>query len=150
METVFAMMVAVLLGVALINSLTLSYRFATRARLMTNARAIVQRNIDAATGVVFTGTNSTPDILGLTASSGVVCDDDGGATQENIQILRSGSNILVSGTLKRFVSSEPVKVSGTATDSTATVRRITFQVDYDYLNVHYTHSETTLRSADSQ
>lgn len=153
LEIVFAMLVAVFLGLALINSLTVSYDFATRARLLTNARAIVQRNIDAATGVVFSGTSSTatiPDILSLT--TGTVCDDDGGtgAPLENIQLMRSGSNVLVTGTLRRYVSTEPVTVSGTTTNNSVVVRRITFQVDYDYRNRHYTHSETTLRSADSQ
>lgn len=152
MEIVFAMLVCVLMGIAILNSLIVSYRFAARARLLTNARAIVQRNVDAAAGVAFTGTASPPTILALTTGSGVVCDDDGGtgAPVESIQLLRSGSNVTVSGTLRRIVTTEPVVVSGTTVNGNAVVRRVTFQVDYDYLNRHYTHSETTLRAADSQ
>ncbi len=152
MEVIFAMAFSIILGAAVITSLVTSQRFAARARLLTNARAIVQRNMDAAMGVAFTGTSSTPAILALTSSAGVVCDDDGGTGSpvENIQVLRSGSNVLVSGTLLRIVSAEPVIVSGTAVDASVVVRRVTFQIDYDYLSQHYTFSETTLRSSDLQ
>lgn len=151
-EVLFAMTFYIFLGAAVISSLLTSQRFATRARLLTNARVIVQRNIDAATGVAFSGTSSTPAILAITDPAGVVCDDDGGTGTpvENIQVLRSGTNILVTGTLRRIVTAEPVIVTGTASDGSVAVRRVTFQIDYDYLSNHYTHSETTLRSADSQ
>ncbi|MEI8233654.1 MAG: type II secretion system protein [Verrucomicrobiota bacterium] len=149
-EIAFGMMVSIFMGFAILNSLIVSQRFAARARLLTNARAIVQRNIDAASGVAFTGSTSTPTILAVTSGTGVVCDDDGGAPTENIQLLRSGTNILVSGTLRRIVTSEPVTVSGTASDPSVIVQRVTFQIDYNYLNIPYSYSETTLRSADSQ
>jgi len=151
-EVVVAMTISILMGAAIIMSLMASQRFAAKARLLTNARVIVQRNIEAATGVIFTGTSSTPAILALTGDAGVVCDDDGGsgAPVENIQVLRGTNNVLVTGTLRRIVTAEPVVVSGTEVNSSVVVRRITFQIDYDYLSHHYTHSETTLRSADAQ
>jgi len=150
MEVVFAMAFSIFLGAAIITSLMTSQRFAARARLLTNARAIVQRNIDAASGVVFSGTSSTPAILAITSGTGVVCDDDGGAPGENIQVLQSGTNVLVTGTLMRIVTAEPVIITGTASDSSVVVRRVTFQINYNYLSLPYTYSETTLRSADSQ
>jgi len=151
LEVIFAMAFSIILGAAVITSLMTSQRFAARARLLTNARAIVQRNIDAAAGVAFSGTSSTPAILATTASSGTVCDDDGGsATIENIQTLSTANDVLISGTLLRIVTAEPVIVTGTTADASTVVRRITFQIDYDYLWHHYTYSETILRSSDSQ
>lgn len=158
MEVMFAMTVAILMGATIIESLLFSQRIAARTRLYTNARAIVQRNLDAATGVAFTGTAcaSGTSILKITGTAGLSCDDDGGTgvLSENIQVLKSGSNVavtVVSGTLTRIVSSEPVYVTGTTSaDPNALVMRITFKVDYDYLSHHYTYSETTLRSVDSQ
>ena len=151
LEIVFAMAFSIFLAIAITTSLLTSQRIAARVRLLTNARAIVQRNIDAAAGIAFTS-GSIPDILAITSSSGVVCDDDGGSGSpvENIQVLRTGTTALVTGTLTRIVSAEPVIVSGTAADASVLVRRVTFKIDYDYLSLHYTHSETTLRSADLQ
>ena len=151
METIFGVALCFFLGAAVITSMTINLRFASCARLMTNARAIVQRNIEAADGIAFSGTSSTPAILVPTVTAGVICDDDGGsgAPVENIQVLSSGTNVLVTGTLTRIVTSEPVIITGTA-DASVIVRRVTFQVDYDYQTHHYTYSETTLRSADTQ
>ena len=153
MEVMFAMMVVILLGASMINSLMFCERFAARTRLYTNARAIVQRNLDAATGVLFTGTTTTPAILSTTSSAGTVCDDDGGTgvPVENIQVLKSGTNVLVTGTLTRFVTNESVYVSSAAvSDTSAVVLRVTFQVNYNYLAHDYSYAETTLRSVDSQ
>ena len=151
LEVIFAMAFSVFLGAAVISSLLASQRFAARARLLTNARAIVQRNIDAASSVTFTS-STTPAILAITSGTGVVCDDDGGTGTpvENIQILRTGTDVLVTGTLRRIVTAEPVIVTGTASDASVAVRRVTSQIDYEYQSNHYPHSETTLRSADNQ
>ncbi|MCX6966221.1 MAG: type II secretion system protein [Verrucomicrobia bacterium] len=150
-EIIFGVAFSAFLGAVIITSLMNSQRFAARARLLTNARAIVQRNIDAASGVAFSA-SAPPPILAITASGGEICDDDGGTGTpvENIQVLRSGTNVLVSGTLRRIVTAEPVIVTGTTSDASVVVRRVTFQIDYDYLSIHYTHSETTLRSSDLQ
>ena len=149
-EVCVATSFAILMGAVLIETLLQSERFAASTRLMTNARAIVQRNLNAAAGVVFNDPTSPPPLLATTTgSTGVVCDDDGssnaGTPIENIQLLRSGTNIAVTGTLRRIVSAEPVPEA-----STATVRRITFQIDYDFRSRHYTYSETTLRASDNQ
>jgi hypothetical protein len=154
LEICFAVIFAALMGAVLIRSLLQSERYAASSRLLTNARVIIHRNINASTGIVFTGTSSTPDLLAVTSGSGVICDDDGSGSVtsplENIQVLRSGTNVAVSGTLRRIVTAEPVIVSGTSADSSVVVRRVTFQIDYDYRSHHYTYSESTLRSSDSQ
>jgi len=148
MEVVFGILFSLTLGAVIVTSLITSQSFAARARLLTNARAIVQRNIDAATAIAFTS-GSIPTILQTTPTSGVVCDDDGGSGSpvENIQVQQSGTNALVTGTLTRIVSNEPAVVTGTVS---ALVQRVTFRIDYTYLGNPYTYSITTLRSADTQ
>lgn len=152
LEVCFAMLFAAVMAVSLIQCLLQNERYAASSRVLTNARMVVQRNINACAGIAFSGTASTPALLALTASGGEVCSDDGvdGVTTQTVQIGGTGSVATVSGTLRRIVTSEPVTVSGTAVNSSVVVRRITFQIDYDYLSRHYTYSETTLRSADSQ
>ena len=145
LEVCFAVALTLLLGGALITSLLQSQRYAASARLMTNARAIVHRNIDASTGIVFT--SSTPTILVSTGTSGLVCEDDGvttaGTMVENIQISQSGTTT-VTGTLTRFVTPQ-----STTTDSaSATVLRVKYQIDYTFLSRPRSYSETTLRAID--
>jgi len=134
------------MGAAIITALIHSQRYATSARLLTNARAIVHRNIDASSGVAFTN-SSIPTLLGTTVTTGVVCDDDGvttaGTPVENIQLSQNGT-ATITGTLTRIVRPQSVSES-----AGATVLRITYQIDYDYLSKHCTYAETTLRSVDT-
>jgi len=145
-EVCFALTISIFMGVSIVTSLVHSQRYATSARLLTNARAIVHRNIDASSGVVFTN-SSIPTLLGITSTTGTVCDDDGvttgGIPVENIQLSQSGTAV-VTGTLTRIVTQQSVSES-----SGANVLRITYQIDYDYLSKHCTYAETTLRSVDS-
>ena len=91
MEVMIALVVIPLMVVGVIEGLLQSQRFATKSRLMTNARIIVQRNIEAATGIAFTGTTNLLSpasfgivTLGTTGTSGSVSDDDAGSPTENI------------------------------------------------------------------
>jgi len=168
-EVVIAGAVAVILGVAVVEALLISQRLAAEARLFTNARVIVQRNIDATLGATFNSTANPPPMLTVTGTSGVICDDDAGSNLENISVLLSGalgsgSGTLVTGTLKRWVnplpSVPPWSTSGSSPYpsgmSTLVVYEIKFQVDYDYglttygTCSHFSYSESTLKSLDSQ
>lgn len=146
LDVCFALAVSIFMGVAIVTSLIHCQRYATSARLLTNARAIVHRNIDASSGVVFTN-SSIPTLLGTTSTTGTVCDDDGvtttGIPVENIQLSQNGTAVII-GTLTRIVTQQSVSES-----AGANVLRITYQIDYDYLSKHCTYAETTLRSVDS-
>ena len=90
-EVVIAMAVAVLMGSGIIACLLTGEKFASRARLLTNGRAIVQRSVDTALGVSFTS-GSTPPILAITPAAGVVYNDNG-AAQQIVFVTRSGSTV---------------------------------------------------------
>ena len=79
------MMGAVLIGLIAVGSvqaLGAMNRNATDYRVMTNARAIVQRNIDSALSVT-ASTTSIPAILATTSAGGSAYDDDGGADPQD-------------------------------------------------------------------
>lgn len=152
-EVMISVAVITLVGSSVIGALVFNERFAAQARLMTNARAIVQRNIELAQGVrwtkamaLSTGDANTPAVLKIT--SGTTWDDDaGGDNAENIAVLRNTNSVLVSGTLTRIVQSAN-------TDST--VRRVTFSLSYQYRGVgpgrdpkaNFIFSASTMRSTD--
>ena len=140
-EVIVAMMVAVLIGSGVVASLLTSDRFSARMRVLTNARVILQRNIDTALGVSFT-TTSTPDILAITPASGVVFNDNGSA-QENIAVLRNGTIAMVTGTVTRIVTAEP-------NPDNADIRRVTFRIDYTYLSRLSSFEMSTIRARDDQ
>lgn len=155
-ELMIMLSIVALIGMSAMDVLLICERVSAVSRLYTNARVVVQRNLDNATGVLFTGTGTSvaPVVLQITSSSGVVCDDDAGSPLENISVLLSGTgNILVSGTLSRKVTILPA--SSFASDVVTAgvppvVMQVQFQIDYDYRSRHYTFSETTLRSQDTQ
>ena len=147
LEVCVTVTLSILLAAAVTGSLVQCMRFAAAARLLTNARAIVHRNLNAASGVAFFSTTGAPTILQLT--SGAVCDDDGVATGgtpvENIE-LGSNGGVIVSGTLNRVVTQQPVcETSAT----TAVVYRVIFTLNYSFANRSYSYSESTLRAQDS-
>jgi type II secretory pathway pseudopilin PulG len=148
LEICVAMAISILIGAGLLAGLTQCLSFAASGRLLTNARAIVHRNIDAAGGVAFTSTSSIPTILATTGSAWTVCEDDGatttGTTVENIQLSGSNNTVLVTGTLRRMVAQETASES-----ASAQIYRITFKVDYTFLSKSFSYSETTLRSIDN-
>ncbi len=140
-QVMMAMGMIALCGAAGLRSLIEINRKAAAMRTLVQARAIVQRNIDAALGVPFDQSN-TPPILAITSASGTTYDDDGGGDNlVNVSVGRSGSAALVKGTLTRIVTAE-------ANPDSATIRRITFRLNYAISLKPYTFEMTTLRSMD--
>jgi hypothetical protein len=121
-------------------SLIVLNRNAVRTRLMTNAKEIVQRNIETAVGLPFTAT-SVPPILATTSTSGAIWDDDGGGDNlETIYISRDGTQKMT-GTLLRTIRPE-------ANTANADVRRVTFHLDYSIFGKAASYEMTTIRAPD--
>jgi len=139
-ELMVAVGVVVIAGMVGVQAMALLNAKAASMRIMNNARAIVQRNIDTAMGVAYTAT-SVPAILATTTTSGSVYVDDGTANLENVVYLRNGTTPLITGTLTRTVVAEP-NSEGQA------LLRVTFSLTYTYRKHNYTYSMTTLRAPD--
>lgn len=127
-------------GIVSVQSLALLNAKASAMRILNNARAVVQRNIDTAIGVPYT-TAAVPAILATTPAGGTVWVDDGTANLENVVYLSNGTSTLVQGTLMRTVVAEPNSES-------QALLRVTFQLTYTYRKRNYTYSMTTLRAPD--
>jgi hypothetical protein len=128
-------------GISAVQALISMNHKAATYRILTNARAVVQRNIDTALAVPFSS-GVQPAILAITPASGAIYDDDGnGDNLVNVAVQRSGSTALVSGTLTRIVTAEP-------NPDGADVRRVTFRIDYNYRARPFRYEMTTLRSSD--
>jgi hypothetical protein len=129
-----------LVAAAAIATLIVLNKNAVSTRIATNAREIVQRNIEAAMGPPFTSSN-VPPILAITNSIGAYWDDDGGGdNRETIYMSRDGT-VKVTGTLLRTVRSETNDVS-------ADIRRVTFHLDYSMYGRPMSYEMTTLRAVD--
>jgi prepilin-type N-terminal cleavage/methylation domain-containing protein len=139
-ELMVAVGIVIIAGMVGIQAMALLNSKAASMRIMNNARAIVQRNIDTAMGVPYS-TSSVPAILATTTTSGTVYVDDGTGNSENVVYLRNGTTPLVTGTLTRTVVAEP-NSTGQA------LLRITFSLTYTYRKHQYTYSMTTLRGPD--
>ena len=140
-QVMIATAIIVIVGLASVQALVLMNRKAATMRLLNNARAVVQRNIDTAMGVPFS-TSIEPAILVTTSASGSVYDDDGGGDNlVNIALLRAGTSAWLKGTLTRIVVAE------TNADG-ADIRRITFNVSYVYRGKTFTYGMTTIRNKD--
>lgn len=121
-------------------SLIVLNRNAVRTRIMTNAKEIVQRNMETAVGLPFTSSN-VPAVLATTTTSGSVWDDDGGGDNlETIYISRDGTQKMT-GTLLRIVLPE-------ANAASADVRRVTFHLDYSMFGKAASYEMTTIRAPD--
>lgn len=127
-------------GMVGVQSLALLNAKAAAMRILNNARAIVQRNIDTAVGVPYT-TAAVPAILATTPATGTVWVDDGTANLENVVYLSNGTSTLVTGTLTRTVVAEPNSES-------QALLRVTFSLTYTYRKHNYTYSMVTLRAPD--
>jgi hypothetical protein len=139
-QVIMAMGMIALCGAAGLRALIEINRKASAMRIVSQARAIVQRNLDSAIGVPFSKT-VCPAILAITSSSGVTYDDDGnGDNLSNIVVGRSG-NTVVKGTLTRIVVAEP-------NPDNADIRRVTFRLSYAYRNKNYTFEMTNIRATD--
>ena len=129
-----------LVATGALASLIVLNRNAVRTRIMTNAKEIVQRNIETAVGLPFSSTEE-PAILATTSTSGAVWDDDGGGDNlETIYVSRDGK-LTMTGTLLRTVRPEPNAPN-------ADVRRVTFRLDYSLLGKAASYTMTTIRAPD--
>ena len=137
-ETAIGVALMGLVASTALASLTVLNKNAVSGRVMTSAREIVQRNIEAAVGSPFT-TITQPAILDF-ATNAVWDDDGGGDNQETIYSSRNG-NQKIYGTLKRTVAAE-------ANSTGADIRRITFHLDYNLFGRPMSYEMTTLRAMD--
>ena len=124
------------------HAMLVSNRLASSNRIMTAARAIVQRNIDTALTLRFDST-TLPSLLAFTA--GANHDDDGGG-DGSVTILTqkdaSGNLVpLIKGTLRR-------KVTAVANPQSADVRKVEFRLTYTFLKRDYAVEMSTLRTID--
>lgn len=139
-------LVEIAIGVALLGlvaagalvTLTVLNKNAAATRVMTSAKEIVQRNIEAAVGAPFTA-SSIPPILELATSS--VWDDDGGGDNLATIYTSRDATSKIKGTLLRTVQLEP-----NAAD--ADIRRVTFRLDYSLFGRPQTYEMTTIRALD--
>lgn len=113
-------------------------RSSVSTRIMTNAREVVQRNIETAVAAPFSSTN-VPTIL-TTATKAVWDDDGGGDNLETLYINRDGTG-KVTGTLLRTVTAE-------ANAAGADIRRVTFHLDYALFGRALSYEMTTIRALD--
>jgi type II secretory pathway pseudopilin PulG len=134
---------AILIGLVAVGSmqaLGVMNRNASSYREMTNARAIVQRNIDNALSVT-ASTTSIPAILATTSAGGSAYDDDGGGAGVTVVLQGTAGTQLVQGTLTRIVTA-------VANADSADIRRITFRLDYTLRGRPYTYQLSTMRAID--
>ncbi len=123
-----------------LGTLTILNKNAVSTRLMTNAREVVQRNIETAIAVPFTSAN-VPAILAITPSSGVAWDEGiAGNNPVTIYTSRDGT-MKMTGTLLRIVTAEPNAVSGD-------IRRVTFRLNYTLYGRNLSYQLTTIRAND--
>lgn len=135
-EAVVAAVVLAIVFLGSMEALIMANGNAANSRLTTNARVIVQRNIDKASGVPFTAA-APPDILKVTEAKGEVFD-----ANVAVVVQTAGGPALVSGVLTRTV----LDVANT---ESAVIRKITFSLKYKYSKFPEVTTEmTTLRAQD--
>ena len=141
MQAIIGMGIIAVAGAAGVTALVQMNNKAAAMRTLNNARAIVQRNIDSALGVAFSKTLQ-PAILGITSSSGVLYDDDGGGdNQVAISPAKTVGGVPIMGNLYRIVTQQ---ANGDGVD----IRRVTFRIDYTIRGRAYSYQMTTLRGSD--
>ncbi len=137
-EIAIAVAILGLVAAAAIATLVVLNKNATSARLMTNAREIVQRNIEAAIAAPFTTAN-IPTILAF--GTNAVWDDDGGGDNlETLYLSRDGTS-KITGALFRTVTAE---TNGAGAD----IRRVTFRLNYSQFGRPFSYEMTTIRAMD--
>jgi type II secretory pathway pseudopilin PulG len=140
-EVIIACGIIVISFGALMQVLLQLNRQALLSRVQTNARMVVQRNIDQALAEKFTLT-VTPPILAITSASGVTWDDDGGGDNRVSITVENGTTTATTlGTLTRTVTA-------VANANGADIRLVRFSIAYNYRGRPYTFSATTMRSRD--
>jgi len=143
MEIIVSATVLCLAVTGSLTALVSLNRNAAATRLLTNARAVVQRNVDTALTVPYaSGTNSTiPPILAITSASGATYSDDNAAPAVNIDLAGAQGTPLVTGTLTRTVTAVSNSLN-------ATILQITFAINYTYRSRNYSYQVTTMRAPD--
>jgi hypothetical protein len=138
------MVAAAVLGIVVVgtsHALLTANRIAAASRVLTGARAVLQRNIDTALASTFTQATE-PAILAITPATGVPYDDDGGFDNTiQIAVQDNGTAIVASGTLTRTVVA-------IANADNADIRQITFQLQYNYRGRPVSIAMSTIRSRD--
>jgi hypothetical protein len=129
-----------LIAAAAIAALSILNKNAASTRVMSNAREIVQRNIEAAMGSPFTSSNE-PDILKTTGANGSPWDDTGGSNPVTVYSSRDGTGPTVQGTLTRTVTAE-------ANTPSADIRRVKFRLSYTLFSRPMSYEMTTIRAMD--
>lgn len=148
-EVVVASALMLMVAVSVTHLLITSTRIASSNRVLTAARAVVQRNLDNALAVRWDSTY-TPTILGLT--TGQVYDDDGnlnGEAPDKVALLvekkdNGTTYTIIEGSLLRIVTSEPTVPSIPGTE----IRRITFRLTYTFQNRQQKVEMSSLRAID--
>jgi type II secretory pathway pseudopilin PulG len=143
LEVIVSMGLIMLIAVSATHSILTVNRLSSRNRVLTAARAVVQRNVDNALSLTWDD-SVEPAVLGIT--TGTAFDDDAGgvAGMVNLVIQKNASGtqiILLQGTLTRIVSA-------VANSEGADIRRITFRLNYTYQRVNYVVEMTTIRTSD--
>jgi prepilin-type N-terminal cleavage/methylation domain-containing protein len=140
-EMLIAAGILCMVAIASTQAMVVSNRWAAATRMRTNARAVVQRNIDQALAVPFSSTQ-VPTILAITSSTGAVYEDDGnGDNKVDVVVQDSSGSVLVQGMLTRIVTA-------VANSENADIRRVTFRVAYLFRGRPYTYEMETLRTRD--
>lgn len=137
-ETLATCLVITVTFLGVMQSLLLLNQRAVLSRIQTNARAIVQRNIDRALSEKYTP-NILPAILATTDADGEPWEDDGGTDGLVTVVAENGTtNSTVRGTLTRTVT----------TSSVTGLRLVQFSLTYAYRTKNYTFSASTARARD--
>jgi hypothetical protein len=140
-ESMVAAAVLALVIVGTSHALLIANRLAAASRVLTGARAVLQRNIDTALASTFTQ-STVPAILAITPASGQPYDDDGGFDNTiQISVQDNGTAVVASGTLTRTVVA-------LANADNADIRKITFTLQYSYRGRTELLSMSTIRSRD--
>jgi prepilin-type N-terminal cleavage/methylation domain-containing protein len=140
-ELMVATAVILIVGIAGVQALAMMNSKAAAMRILNNARAAVQRDIDTAMGVPYT-TTSVPAILATTPGTGTVYVDSGTGNLETVVLMSNGTTPLIQGTMTRTVVAQ-------ANSENQALLSITFSLTYTYRKHNYTYSMTTLRAPDS-
>ena len=140
LETLVACAIVVSAFGGMMHASVVFNRHAAFSRMQTNARAVVQRNIDQALSEKFT-LQSNPAILAITGTTGAVWDDDGGGDSK-VAVVQNGTGTVTSyGTLTRTVTS----ITNT---NGADIRSIRFALSYAYRGKTYSYAANTVRAID--
>ena len=143
-EIMMATAIISLYATAAVPALLTMDQNAASSRVITAAKEIVDRNIEAAVAVPFVS-SSVPAILAVTSGT-VACGDYAypGVTNPIAVITNASGAPLVTGTLYEYValwnSSDP-------TDNPNT-RRVTFTINYTVFHRPQTYTASTLRAPD--